>query len=87
MEIIKTSLVHLPDGGSVALDLSKSPGTLAVEWIDADRGHSTPAGEVEGGSVRSFKAPFDGDGVFYLRGRKQSAGWRAGPLRRPSSFR
>jgi len=63
-------VVYLPDGGSVNVDLSKSPGTLAVEWIDADQGRSTPAGEVPGGAVRSFKAPFTGDAVLYLRGRK-----------------
>lgn len=55
------------DGG---VDLSKSPGTLTVEWIDAGQGSSTPAGEVEGGAVRSFKAPFGGDAVLYLCGRR-----------------
>jgi len=63
-------LVYLPDGGNVTVDLSKTPGTLAVEWIDAGQGGSTPAGEVEGGAVRSFKAPFGGDAVLYLCGRR-----------------
>jgi hypothetical protein len=62
-------LVYLPDGGSVTVDLSKSPGPLAVEWIDAGQGHSTPAGQMQGGAVRSFNAPFAGDAVLYLRER------------------
>jgi hypothetical protein len=40
-----------------------------VNWIDAGQGHSTPAGQVQGGAVRSFKVPFAGDAVLYLRER------------------
>jgi hypothetical protein len=42
---------------------------LAVQWIDAGQGRSTLAGQVQGGAVHSFKAPFAGDAVLYLKER------------------
>jgi hypothetical protein len=62
-------LVYLPDGGDVTVDLSASPGKLAVAWCDPATGTHTAHGEVEGGASRTFKAPFAGHAVLHLSGR------------------
>jgi hypothetical protein len=64
-------VVYLPEGGEVAVDLSTVSGSFAVEWIHAASGSSRPADSVAGGGQRSFKAPFSGDAVLYLRQRQQ----------------
>ncbi|MEK7677582.1 MAG: hypothetical protein AAB676_17270 [Verrucomicrobiota bacterium] len=58
-------LVFVPDGGEVTVDLSATPGPLAVEWIHAADGTNRPADEAAGGGQRSFKAPFSDDAVLY----------------------
>jgi len=60
-------VVYLPGGGEVTVDLSGASGLLAVEWIHAAEGTSRTANEVAGGGQRSFKTPFAGDAVLYLR--------------------
>ena len=62
-------LVYLPEGGEVTVDLSASPGKLAVEWFNPQQGVGIPHGQVDGGGTRKFKAPFGGDAVLYLAGR------------------
>ena len=60
-------LVYMPDGGSVTVNLTATPGTLAVEWFNPSNGTTVTAGAVTGGASRSFQAPFSGDAVLYLR--------------------
>ncbi len=60
-------LVYLPEGGEVTVDLSAVSGELAVEWMRAVDGTTTPGGAVAGGAKRALKAPFDGDAVLYMR--------------------
>jgi hypothetical protein len=62
-------LVCLPDGGEVTVDLSASPGKLAVEWFNPTPGASARHAAVEGGAPRTFKAPFDGHAILYLTSR------------------
>jgi len=45
-------LVYLPDGGEVTVDLSASPGKLAVEWFDPVQGTNARHAAVEGGARR-----------------------------------
>ena len=60
-------LAYLPAGGSLTVDLSATKEGLAVEWFNPADG-STVAGEAAvGGGARSFRAPFGGDAVLYLR--------------------
>jgi len=72
-------LVYLPGGGEVTVDLSRSPGKMAVEWFDPVQDKGKPAGEVEGGAVHGFKAPFPGDAVLHLKAQKPAAERRARP--------
>ncbi len=60
-------LVYLPDGGAVTVDLSGAKGKLSSEWTHPITGKITAGEAVEGGKRRTFKAPFDGDAVLYLR--------------------
>jgi len=60
-------LIYLPDGGEVKVDLTQAQGTLAVEWIHPVEGKTTPGEAVSGGEKRTFKAPFEGDAVLYLK--------------------
>ncbi|MBI5684812.1 MAG: hypothetical protein HZC54_07010 [Verrucomicrobia bacterium] len=62
-------LVYLPAAGEVTVDLSASPGKLAVEWFNPAQDKSTSGGEVEGGASRTFKAPFEGHAILYLSSR------------------
>jgi hypothetical protein len=47
-------LVYLPDGGEVTVDLSASPGKLAVEWFSPTQGASARHDAMEGGAPRTF---------------------------------
>lgn len=60
-------LVYLPEGGSVTVNLSATPGDLAVEWFNPENGTTVIAGSVAGNASRTFQAPFSGDAVLYLR--------------------
>jgi hypothetical protein len=62
-------LVYLPEGGKCTVDLTATPGKLAVEWVNPSTGKSTAAGTVEGKSKRQFTAPFDGDAVLSLKAK------------------
>ena len=59
-------LVYLPNGGSVNVDLSSTPGSLDIEWLNPSNGKVQFAGSVNGGSNRSFTVPFSGDAVLYI---------------------
>lgn len=49
------------------VDLSISDRQFEVEWFDPVTGQLKRGAPVEGGSRRSFRAPFDGDAILYLR--------------------
>lgn len=59
-------LTYLPEGGTVTVDLSATPGELNSEWFNPETGAKTDGGVVTGGASRSFPAPFAGDAVLYL---------------------
>lgn len=59
-------LVYLPDGGAVTVDLSASPGKLAVEWFNPSTGEKKHERMTTGGAERSFTAPFSGDAVLHI---------------------
>ena len=42
-------------------------GTYGVEWYNTATGVATATGTVNGGTKRSFTAPFSGDAVLYLK--------------------
>ena len=53
-------LVYLPEGGSVIVDLSASPGELSVMWFDPAIGEHIDADKVAGGNKLKFTEPFAG---------------------------
>jgi hypothetical protein len=65
----KEYLVYLPSGREATVDLAGALGSLAVEWMNPTEGSTTASGNVSGGARRSFKAPFEGDAVLYLRAK------------------
>ncbi len=63
----KEYLVYLPEGGEATVDLSAVSGSIAVEWFNPRSGETTEGQSISGGRKCSFKPPFDGDAVLYLR--------------------
>jgi hypothetical protein len=63
-------LVYLPPGGSgnasVEVNLTAPSGTLMVEWFNPRTGNTVAGGTTQGGSSRTFTAPFSGDAVLYI---------------------
>jgi hypothetical protein len=59
-------LVYLNGGASVEVDLSGTPGQLAVEWFNPTEARAYGGGHVSGGTRHRFDAP-DGATVLYLR--------------------
>ncbi len=61
-------LVYLPLGGSATVDLTAAPRQqpFAVEWFNPNTDETLLGGQAEGGSTRSFSAPFPGEAVLYL---------------------
>jgi len=59
-------LVYLPEGGDVTVELSATPGTLNVRWLDPTAGNCKPGGTTPGGAIRRFTAPLRGDAVLVL---------------------
>ncbi|MBI5652433.1 MAG: hypothetical protein HZC40_18600 [Chloroflexi bacterium] len=60
-------LVYLPNGGTVTVNLSGTPGTLAVEWFNPSTGATISGGTIVGGASRQLTPPFGGDAVLYIR--------------------
>lgn len=60
-------VVYLPDGGEAEVDLSAASGALAVEWIHPVEGKIHAAADATGDAKRSFRAPFAGHAVLYLK--------------------
>ena len=65
-------LIYAPEGGPLTVDLSATPGKLAVEWFNPTSGEAIAARAVTGGAKRTLVAPFEGEAVVYLstRGNK-----------------
>lgn len=62
------ALVWVPSETEVTVDLRDVSGEFRVEWFSlADRSQKE-GGWVSGGALRSFRAPFSGDGVLILSG-------------------
>jgi hypothetical protein len=59
-------LVYAPSGGDFTVDLSKSSGRFAIEWMNASTGVKIAGADVSGGATRTFTPPFGGDAVLYL---------------------
>jgi hypothetical protein len=59
-------LVYAPSGGNFTVNLSKSSGWFAVEWMNAATGVKIAGADVSGGATRTFTPPFNGDAVLYL---------------------
>jgi Family of unknown function (DUF6298) len=59
-------LVLMPDGRDVSVDLSGTPGNLAVEWLELRSGRVEKAPPIRGGARIALRAPFAGPGVLYL---------------------
>ncbi len=60
-------VVYLPAGSEATVDLTAAEGVLEVEWIDPVNGTAEKAAPIEGGALRTFRSPLDGDAVLYLR--------------------
>jgi hypothetical protein len=53
---------------SEAFSVELKAGTYRYEWLDAAKIAIAGAGRIESsGKEQQFKAPFDGDAVFYLK--------------------
>ncbi|MEN6604192.1 MAG: putative collagen-binding domain-containing protein [Bryobacteraceae bacterium] len=59
-------LVYAPSGGSFTVNLRKSAGAFAVEWLNPETGSVFYGDPATGGRVQTFTAPFSGDAVLYL---------------------
>jgi hypothetical protein len=64
-------LVYLPQGGTVSVDLSATPGDLLVEWFNPGDGSRLDGGISSGGARTMFTAPFSRDAVLYLHSGRQ----------------
>jgi hypothetical protein len=60
-------LTYAPDGGTLEVDLSDTPGTLSVEWFAPGTARVVDGGTTSGGAPRTFTPPFAGDAVLFLR--------------------
>ena len=67
-------LLYLPKGGRVTVDLSASPGELALEWFDPDTSSTTKGDRTRGGAPRQFEAPFPGHAVLHIAATAPAAG-------------
>jgi len=70
----KEYLVYLPRGGEVTVDLSAASVPFAVEWIHPVTGTVTSSEPIAGGAKRSFRAPFAGEAVLYIKTMRTSEG-------------
>jgi hypothetical protein len=60
-------LIYQPKS-SEAFSVELKAGTYRYEWFDAEKSAIAGAGRLESsGKEQRFKAPFDGDVVFYLK--------------------
>lgn len=59
-------LVYLPEGGTVAVDLSGAEAALDLEWFDVKAGMMAGTGQAAGGGTREFTSPIQGEAALYL---------------------
>ncbi|MCI0540533.1 MAG: hypothetical protein L0Z50_35480, partial [Verrucomicrobiales bacterium] len=59
-------IVYLPDDCEVTVDLAAVTGPVAAELLHPVNGTLTALGTIEGGAMRTFKAPFGGGAVLHL---------------------
>ena len=60
-------LIYQPKTGE-AFSVELKAGTYQFEWFDPAKGASAGSGRIEStGGAQQFKAPFEGDAVFYLK--------------------
>lgn len=60
-------LVYQPEDGPFTVDLRSTAASYSVEWFDPGRDRTARADEVRGGEVVTFKPPFRGQAVLYLK--------------------
>ncbi len=60
---------YAPGGGEIQIDLSPVPSDFLVQWLNPRTGERIAGANVPGGAKSSFKAPFTGDVVLYLKSR------------------
>jgi len=61
-------LVFQPGGrGEFTVDLTDIPATFSVEWLNVSTGATGTGKPVHGGGVSTFKTPFGGPAVLYLK--------------------
>jgi hypothetical protein len=53
--------------GEFTVDLSESPLTFSVEWLNVNTGSNVTGKPVRGGGVTIFSTPFGGPAVLYLK--------------------
>lgn len=60
-------LAYAPAGGVVVMELGDTSGNFHVEWFRPHRAEIYDGGIVGGGRLESFRAPFPGPAVLYLK--------------------
>jgi len=60
-------LVYQPEPEPFTLDLRGTRASFSVEWFDPGFDRTVRAGSVDGGRVATFRPPFGGQSVLYLR--------------------
>ena len=60
-------LVFAPEGGEIEVDLASDEGPFSVEWHNAITGEVVEAPPVPGGIKQTFRAPFAGAAVLFLK--------------------
>jgi len=65
----KEYAVYVANGKEITVDLSAVSGQVVVEWIQPVEGTISRGGEASGGGKQSFRAPFSGDAVLYIKAK------------------
>jgi hypothetical protein len=60
-------LIYLPESGQAVVRLAQTRSPLAVEWLDPQTGSFIVGAPIAAGSLVSFKAPWPGEAVLFLR--------------------
>jgi hypothetical protein len=65
-------LVFAPQGGEIKVDLRAGGGAFAVEWRDVVSGQVANVPSASGGAMQTFRAPFAGAAVLFLKNESRS---------------
>jgi hypothetical protein len=60
-------LVLAPGGSDFEVDLMEGDGPLSVEWHNPVNGEVSVAEDVRGAAKQTFRPPFDGPAVLFLK--------------------